>query len=96
MADSIQIEIIMRPNGKPYRPRVVSAHEAGAGVLVLGTHDYHRAPHGSHPIRDWGSSDHPVQHPAHRCPARRGRLGHALSCWRASCSFSHASTASSR
>ena len=39
-------EVIIRPNGKPYRPRRVVAYEIGddsEGVLVLGTHDPARA-----------------------------------------------------
>lgn len=43
------LDPIIRPNGKPYRPRRVVAHEIGdedeitCGVLVLGTHDQTRA-----------------------------------------------------
>ena len=42
-------EVIMRPNGKPYRPRkvigwpVADADEMTSGVMVLGTHDIERA-----------------------------------------------------
>ena len=42
-------EVITRPNGKPYRPRKVIAaavtdpDDMLCGVMVLGTHDYHRA-----------------------------------------------------
>jgi hypothetical protein len=44
-------EVITRPNGKPYRPRKVIAAAVTdpddgdmlVGVMVLGTHDYHRA-----------------------------------------------------
>jgi hypothetical protein len=42
-------EVITRPNGKPYRPRKVIAAAVTddgdmlCGVMVLGTHDYHRA-----------------------------------------------------
>lgn len=48
MPDMVQIEVIMRPNGKPYRPRQISAHaivddNALDGVMVLGTHDIARA-----------------------------------------------------
>jgi hypothetical protein len=43
------LEPVMRPNGKPYRPRKVIAYgvadEDGvtSGVMVLGTHDVERA-----------------------------------------------------
>jgi hypothetical protein len=42
-------EVIERPNGKPYRPRRITANavtdedELLAGVMVLGTHDPGRA-----------------------------------------------------
>jgi hypothetical protein len=42
-------EVIVRPNGKPYRPRKVTARpvadadEMASGVMVLGTHDIERA-----------------------------------------------------
>lgn len=42
-------EVIMRPDGKPYRPRkvvawpVADADEMTSGVMVLGTHDIERA-----------------------------------------------------
>lgn len=43
------LEMIMRPNGRPYRPRKVIAHALSdeydwlSGVLVTGTHDQDRA-----------------------------------------------------
>lgn len=48
-----RLPVIIRPNGKPYRPRSVKAHSwdneedqgpgADCGVVVLGTHDVVRA-----------------------------------------------------
>jgi hypothetical protein len=43
------LEVITRPNGKPYRPRkimaypVADADDMASGVMVLGTHDVERA-----------------------------------------------------
>jgi hypothetical protein len=43
------LELITRPNGRPYRPRKVTAHALAddddflSGVLVTGTHDRNRA-----------------------------------------------------
>lgn len=47
MAD--QIPVVTRPNGKPYRPRRITANAVAdedqnlCGVIVLGTHDQLRA-----------------------------------------------------
>lgn len=51
MADATEkLPVIIRPNGKPYRPRKVIAHAVGelgldddCGVVVFGTHDIERA-----------------------------------------------------
>jgi hypothetical protein len=46
---ALAVEVITRPNGKPYRPRKVAAYPVAndddmtSGVMVLGTHDIERA-----------------------------------------------------
>lgn len=56
------LEPVMRPNGKPYRPRKVVAHrwdnnDDGPGhrhgVIVLGTHDIDRARALAQEALDW-------------------------------------------
>lgn len=54
------LPVIMRPNGKPYRPRKVTGHAVAdeddfvIAVIVLGTHDAERArPLAEDCVRAW-------------------------------------------
>jgi hypothetical protein len=58
-ADGLHLPVIMRPNGKPYRPRKVIAYPVGdedettTGVIVFGTHDAGRAQGLADQIAHW-------------------------------------------
>jgi hypothetical protein len=63
-------EQIIRPNGKPYRPRKVTGHAVAdeddmvTAVLVLGTHDIERArPFAEECVRLWVDSSYTAAGP---------------------------------